>query len=294
MAILIFGASGFLGDKLMQHYARTKKKVAGTYANTKKKNLIKFDLEDPNLKSLNLNLNDFSHAIICSSITAMDRCKTEPEKTYRINVTGIKKLISQLYDVGITPIFISTDYVFDGKKGNYSEQDARAPVLEYGNHKKEVEDYLINSDPEKKYLIIRTAKLYSISEEDDTIISSIIKDLKSGKRLKMAVDQVFSPTYVEDVCKAIDILIDKKATGCYNVCSDDAISRYELAKMIRQELGIKSGSIKPCSLKDFKFEENRPLNTSMSNKKFKELTGFKFTTIKEAIDKIKQAKKNQG
>ncbi|HJX05944.1 MAG TPA: sugar nucleotide-binding protein, partial [Candidatus Nanoarchaeia archaeon] len=92
MAILIFGASGFLGNKLMQHYTRTKRKVVGTYANIKKKNLIKFDLENPdlkslNLKSLNLNLNDFSHAIICSSITDMDRCKTEPEKTYRINVT---------------------------------------------------------------------------------------------------------------------------------------------------------------------------------------------------------------
>ncbi|MBN2052414.1 sugar nucleotide-binding protein [Candidatus Woesearchaeota archaeon] len=289
MAIIIFGASGFLGGKLMQYFANAKKKAVGTYSNTKKENLIKFSLEKPELKALRINLKDYSHAIICSSITAMDKCKTEADKTYKINVVGTKKLIDQLWSKGITPIFISTDYVFDGKKGNYTEEDARKPVLEYGRHKKEIEEYLMSS--KKKYIIVRTAKLYSITGDDETIVNSIIKDLKEGKELRMASDQYLSPTYVEDACKAIELIIDKNIIGTYNVCSDGRISRYELAKAIKETLGITTGKIMPCSLNDFKFQDNRPLDTSMSNRKFKELTNFSFTSIKEAITMIKDMQK---
>jgi dTDP-4-dehydrorhamnose reductase len=291
MAILIFGASGFLGGKLIEHYVKAKKKAIGTYSKSKKQGLLKFDLENPDLKSLSsglsmkgMSLKDFTHAVICSSVTEMDLCKTEPEKTYAINVTGTKKLISQLFDTGIIPVFISTDYVFDGSRGNYSEEDERKPVLAYGKHKKEVEDYLMGSG--KNYLIVRSAKLYDITG-DDKVITGLTSDLKAGKQLSMATDQILSPTYVRDVCRAIEILIDRNITGCYNVCSDKAISRYELATIVKKELGIKEGGVKPCSIKEFKFEDKRPLNTSMNNKRFKELTGFKFTALKEVLKKRK-------
>lgn len=287
MAILIFGASGFLGGKLIEHYTRAKKKAVGTYSKSKKQGLVKFDLENPDLKSLNssmkgMSLKDFSHAVICSSVTEMDLCKTEPEKTYAINVTGTKKLISQLFDSGIIPVFISTDYVFDGSRGNYSEEDERKPVLAYGKQKKEVEDYLMGSG--KNYLLVRSAKLYDVTG-DDKVITGLARELKAGKQLSMATDQIFSPTYVSDVCCAIEILIDRNITGCYHVCSDKAISRYELAMIVKKELGIKEGGVKPCSIKELKFEDERPLNTSMNNKRFKELTGFKFTALKEALGK---------
>ncbi|MFH1409716.1 MAG: sugar nucleotide-binding protein [Nanoarchaeota archaeon] len=139
----------------------------------------------------------------------------------------------------------------------------------------------------KEYLIVRPAKLYDVSG-DDKVLSGLINDLNSGRQLTMAIDQIFSPTYVREACKAIELLIDKKITGCYNVCSSEAISRYEFAKMVKEELGIKKGNIAPCSIKELEFGDNRPLNISMSNKKFTELTDFKFMTFREMLGKIKK------
>jgi dTDP-4-dehydrorhamnose reductase len=285
MGILVFGASGFLGGKIMDYYATKQRKTIGTYANNKKNGLVKYDYEFSDLKRFGYDLRDFSHAVICGSITKMDLCRTDPEKTYSVNVIGTKNLIAQLFDAEIIPIFISTDYVYDGSRGLYSEQDERNPVLAYGKYKKEVEDYLLSS--KKNYNIVRTARLYDIAGNDDTILFGLIKELNSGRQLTMATDQIFSPTYIDDVSRAIELLIEKKMTGCYNVCSDEAISRYNMVKMIKDELNIGKGKITPCSLRELKFEDNRPLNTSMSNKRIAELTGIRFMNLKEAIDKVK-------
>lgn len=305
MGIIIFGASGFLGGKLMAHCARAGKKVVGTYARNKKTGLVKFDLANPDLKSLwgesgkedgkIATPSDFSHAVICGMMTPMDRCKTDPQRTYAVNVAGTKRLIDQLFDAGIIPIYISSDYVFEGTKGNYSEDDERRPVLAYGRHKKEVEDYLLASGRTgKNYAIVRPAKLYDVLEEDDQVILGLIRELEAGKHLRMATDQRFCATYVMDVCRSIELIVDRNITGCYNICSDEPVSRFGLATLVKEELGITTGEVEPCSLKELEFDDDRPLDTSMSNRKFKELTGFRFKALKDALRMIRSSREGKA
>jgi len=107
-------------------------------------------------------------------------------------------------------------------------------------------------------------------------------------KLLLATNQIFCPSYVDDICQGLGLLMEKRGLGCYNVCSSEPISRFELGTLVKARLGIKAGRLIPCSLTDFKFEDNRPLNTSMSNNRFIQATGFRFTTLEESLAKLKQ------
>lgn len=286
MAVIIFGASGFLGRELMAYYAQRNIRAIGTYAREEKRGLVKFDLNNPDAV-LDIDFSDACYAIICSAITDMDQCLTDWEGTYRINVSGVKRLVELLYKMEIAPVFISTDYVFDGKAGNYSEDNQRNPVLAYGRQKKEVEDYLMHGGGQ--FIIARLARMYSLSGGHHTLLPSIAQDLRLGKTLSLATDQVFSPTFVVDVCRAIDVLMAKRFQGCVHVCANEAVSRYDLARLIKSTLKIQTGTLKPCCLTDLKFADRRPLNTSLNNRKCVAETGMRFTTLREAIKKLSQS-----
>ena len=137
--IIIIGASGFIGENLYKYFINQGIKVAGTYNYNKKNGLIHFDVENQRIKDV-LELKDFSYAIICSAITGIDYCRKHEKRSHNVNVVMTKKLIKDLFDNNIIPIFISTEYVFDGLKGNYKEDDRRKPKPVYGSQKKQVED----------------------------------------------------------------------------------------------------------------------------------------------------------
>ena len=287
MSVIIFGASGFLGRNLMWHLASAGHDVVGTYNSRAAPGLVKFDLANPNLSTLEQtgsaarNSQGFHFAVICSSITMMDECLEKPGPSYAVNVAGVKSLVDQLLARNIKPVFISTDYVYDGLSGSYSEDDERRPVLAYGRQKKEVEDYLMQSG--REYLLVRLARLYSCNPAEGTLLTSIAGDLGQGKRLKLASDQVFNPTHVYDVCSAISLMMRNKMSGAYNVCAGEAMSRHGVGVMVKEALGIKTGKIEQCSLSEFSFPDKRPLNTSMANRKFVSETGFSFRSVSESL-----------
>jgi len=284
MSILIFGASGFLGRELRNHFESKHETVLGTYFANKQPGLVHFDLRHADLRIFGPDLKRTSFGIICSATTTMDSCKTHWESTYRVNVDGTAALISQLQAAGIVPVFISTDYVYDGTRCNYSEDDERAPVLAYGRQKKGIEDFLLGRGG--LFIIARLGKLYSLREQDKTLLTTVASNLRKGRELRLATDQVFSPSYVSDICQALDLLMQKRFLGCYNICSGEAISRFELGVLVRARLGIKTGRLVPCSLTEFNFGDNRPLNTSMSNKRFIQATGFRFATLEESLERL--------
>ena len=111
--IIVFGASGFLGSKLYDYFKGRGMGVVGTCFNDEREDLIKFDISEPDLESI-----DFSgakYAIIASGITIVSECDNSNE-SYKINVEGTKSLIKQLWENDIFPIWFSSDYVFGGEK----------------------------------------------------------------------------------------------------------------------------------------------------------------------------------
>lgn len=285
--IIVFGASGFIGNRLYKYYNAMQKPVTGTYLNNPQEGLVKFDFMHPDITELDIDLKKVQYAILCTAASRIDYCVQEEEKAYAVNVLGTKKIIDQLFQNNILPIFISSDHVFDGIKGYYSDMDKTSAVNNYGRHKVEIETYLFNS--KQNYIVSRISKVYGLDPEDGTIISEFAKNLIEDKSILCATDNIFSPTYVEDIVRAIDILIVRNMRGIHNVVSPQAISRYDLAAKVKQRLKISTGKISPCLINDFDFLDMRPLNTSLDPTRFISATGYEFMKIDDAIDSYKSS-----
>jgi dTDP-4-dehydrorhamnose reductase len=281
--ILIIGASGYIGGNLYRYFLEGE--AVGTYFNTKKSGLFYLNLEDPDINSLNIDLSKIRYCIICSAISNIDECKKNEEKARKINVSGTKKIIDQLFKMGIVPVFLSSDQVFDGKKGNYSELDERNPVNVYGETKKEIEDYLLNS--KKEFLIIRISKIFGLEPSDGTLLTSWALNLRNNETIRSAYDQRLSPTYIGDLVEILNISLKKELRGLYNVASPESFTRDEIAKMIKSKLNL-DGNIISCSIKDFNFLDKRPLNTSLNVQKVLSKTNFKFHRMDEIIEILKK------
>lgn len=282
--ILIIGASGFIGRHLYNYFSQKNNLLAGTHHRTSYKNTIPFDLEISSLNELDIDLSKISHAIICSAISKPDECKKHEKETYKINVEGTKKLLEQLWQRKIFPIWFSSEYVFNGESGDYSEQDKPCPNTVYGGHKAIIEDFLNQS--RKEFLILRLGKVFSLIPEDRTILTSTFQQLKNNEIIKCATDQIFSPLYIQDLAKIIDIAIEKNLEGLYNTASPESFSRFQLTNLIKEKLNIETGKVIPCSIKDFQFADNRPLNTSLNVDKIIRDANFQFTSIEQYIQKL--------
>lgn len=285
MSVVVFGASGFLGGQLRSYFERQGQTVIGTYNSNPAPGLKRFDLRHVDLATLGPDVQTARYGIVCCSTTNMDRCRLEWDATYHVNVEGNIALITQLHDAGIVPVFISTDYVYDGSRGRYSEDDPRRPVLAYGRQKKEVEDFLLGTG--RPFMVIRTGRIYGLDEDDATLVTCIAASLRRGATLKMAADQVFSPSYVLDLCRGIGLLMADRSCGCYNLGPDSPISRFALAKLIKSRLDISTGDVIPCRLAEIPFGDRRPLDTSLDNRRFVQATGYRFATIPESVERLR-------
>jgi dTDP-4-dehydrorhamnose reductase len=281
--ILILGASGFIGRYLFDYLKNENHRVIGTYTKNKKPDLFFFDAISSSLEEL--PLDKMGYCIICSAISKIDECKTNSHSA-SLNVIGLKKVIKTLKEKSIIPVFISSAAVFDGFRGNYKEDDIKNPQNVYGIQKKEVEDFIISDF--KDYLIIRLNKIFGIARGDDGIFRNWLDKYKNNCEICCAYDEELSLTYICDVVRGIEKLIEKGKTGTFHIDSGIHKSRLEFAKDFFEYLRIDDAKIKTCSLDAFNFAEKRAKKSYLDSSKFINQTGFEFTSMEECYKIIKK------
>jgi|TARA_B110000014_G_scaffold264313_1_gene264878 dTDP-4-dehydrorhamnose reductase len=269
--ILVLGASSFLGNLFLKEYSFGE--VLGTYNNNKVNSSISFNSTLEDISKLEVNWNDFSHALILIGDTDPDSCYRNSELSNLINIVSIKKIIDFLVFKNIFIIFTSSEFVFDGLGGLYKETDKANPILLYGQQKLEVENYLKGIE---KCCILRLAKIYGDSEHDGTLFSNWMKALNKNKNIYCANDQYFSPVYVQDVIRIIHLVIVNNITGLYHVSCGKKFRRDMLLEVLCLALEIKP-KIHLCSINDFNLPEKRPLDVSLDSSKISKSLNFTFT-----------------
>lgn len=277
--LAVIGANGLLGKYVAEHFESRGIPVFRMSHRQPADRL--FDLSRP-VEQFSFPAA-VSHALFCSSMTSIDACCLEPERTEMFNVTRTVEFLQQVMRCGIIPIFCSSDLVFDGSRGGYCETDNRLPNTAYGRQKKSVEDFL--SAQNKPFLIVRMTKVYSIGSDDTSPIKQMLDALVSGRAIRCAVDQTIVPTWVGDIVKCIELLLNLGKTGIYHLASPVCYTRFTLGKLLAGAVG-RGDLLSPCSISDFPFAEPRPKDNSLNADKMATETGINFVKLEDILPEM--------
>lgn len=209
---------------------------------------------------------------------------------YQVNVEGTANVAQVCQENDIYLIHISTDFVFAGdKKTPYTETDERNPIEWYGQTKSWAEEkveHLLNH-----YSIIRIGYPYRANFKDKAgIVNKIKQDLEKDQLKPQFSDMTITPTFVDDLASALEIIIQKKPTGIYHLHGSSSLSPYQLAQKVAITFGFEPQLVKKGSLEEYLKTTNRPYQKHliMANKKAKTDLGVKLSTIDQGLAAIKK------
>lgn len=254
MKILITGSKGQLGSELVDFLSKDNK-VYG------------FGHKELDITDKNLVINKVSKivpdiVIHCAAFVDADGCESNIKDAFDVNTIGSGNVIIASKKTKSIMVYISTDYVFDGKKDSpYIESDIPNPISVYGISKyageQIVRHYL------EKFFIVRTSWLFR--KEGKNFVNTILDIAKDKKELKVVNDQVGSPTYVPDLAKAISTLISTDYYGIYHITNSGKASWYEFTKKILKYAEIENVKVTPISTEELNRPASRPKYSVLAN-----------------------------
>lgn len=259
--ILILGGSSFVGRHLIARLGS--ERTIATYNASARPGMVRFDSTTMDLGDI-VSPGTISHAVLLLGDTKPDSCVADPARSRAVNVDAITRIIDRLNDWGIPFTFTSSEFVFDGDKGDYVETDEARPILLYGAQKLDVERYV--EATAKHWVTLRLAKVYGEEKGDSTLFTAWADTLSKPARISCAADQRFSPVFVGDVCDAILASVAGKLSGLYHCSGPAGMNQLELLELLVAELRLRRPvdlEITPCSIHDFDLPEKRPLDVSM-------------------------------
>ena len=276
---LVMGGSGYLGRALLRALGS---RGYGTFCAHAFSGGLGFDSRSDSLSALVRTIPDsLTHVYFVHGVVNPDQCARDPGGSRNINVTGMQRLIMETWHLGLTPVYLSTDYVFDGSRGGRTEDEPTCPTTEYGRQKAEMEAWLQNR--KEPSLIARSSKIVSAETDTHSVVGQLAAEFCAGKAVRAAIDQIFSPMHVDDTAKALIELAEAGETGLVHVAGEVPFSRYDLSRLLADEIVARSTHIVPnlsrCRLAEIPFVETRPLNTSLSVAKMRRTVSAEFVSM---------------
>ena len=286
MRLLIIGASGLVGSALSNEASRRGHETLGTYFEHPQEGLKKLDYGDAG--EVNKTLDSFlPDVILCpAGKTNVDWVEQNPKEAWKLNVSKLNVLFEVAFIRNIPLVFFSTDYIFDGKDGPYSEDDIPNPLNFYGQHKL-VSEIMLKTYLPEQHLIVRVTWVFGQEKQGKNFVYSVIKNLSSGKEMKVPQDISATPVYVKDVARYTLDLVEKKYRGVYNISTGDCISKLEFAKSIAGVFGLDSSLIKVVKYNTMNLPTKRPLKAGFKNNKIDQLITPQWTPLMAALNETK-------
>jgi len=228
------------------------------------------------------------YIINTAAMTQVDACENDKAKCDILNVEVVGWLAVICQELSAHLIHISTDFIFDGKKGWYKETDKPNPLSYYGLSKLKSEQVLEKSNI--YYTILRTILVYGkvFDMSRSNIVLWVKESLENKREITIVDDQYRTPTYVEDLALACKISMDKNATGIFNISSSELLSIFDIAKQIAAVFNLDDSYIKSISTATLNQTANRPIKTGFDLSKTNKELNFYPKTFKDDLQRFKE------
>ena len=260
MRVLIIGASGLIGGAILVEFS-DHQQTMGTYNSFPVEGLTRVDISD--LEAIRRLTEQFGPEVILqpAALTDVNYCESHPDECWRINVDGTRSIAEAASRLGARHVFFSTEYVFDGTAGPYSEEDPPGPISVYGRCKLAAEDAI--REVTNNHLIIRTTAVYGWERQGNNFVVRLLRGVREGKRVAVPTDQITSPTYAPNLAQAVRELVESDACGIYNVAGPDIVDRYSFAVATARIFGFPIDLIKPIVTTELNQAARRPLRAGL-------------------------------
>ncbi len=217
-----------------------------------------------------------------------DRALSNSGEAWTVNVEGVRNVVNACEKSQKQLIYVSTDFVFGNQvspEGGFSEQDVPCPMNWYGQTKYEAEK--IVQQMRAPWLIIRIAYPYRGQYSKSDFARTFLTLLQQGKPLKLVIDHIMNPTFIDDIAFALDTLIQQQAAGIYHLAGSQSLSPYEAGLAIAEAFNLDRSLITPISRAEyFRNRAPRPSNVTMNIEKSCQL-GIRLRTFREGLQEIK-------
>ena len=216
-----------------------------------------------------------------AGIAGHEPSAADPDQAFDVNVTATRVLANAASDIGARMIYISTDAVFSGRRGNYREDDEFEPFSVYGETKALGEEAVRSAT--SNHLIVRT-NFFGWSETGQkSILEFFVNSLRQGRAVRGYPDFIVTSIYVQSLIQAIWDLTEQGATGTVHIVSDDARSKYDFGQLVAQTFGLPSDLIAPLSSEGADHVTSRSRDLSLNTDKVAQLLGHRLPTQAEGI-----------
>jgi dTDP-4-dehydrorhamnose reductase len=267
--ILITGGSGFLGS-ILGRILSSKFEVYAGHLNSEAPSSgipLRFDIRDDDGVSSAFATARPDCVIHTAALTKPDYCETRPDETRAVNVTGTRRIADACNTHRAKLIHISTDLVFDGQKGNYSEDDVPEGINEYSRSKIASEHVVLAESPGA--VIIRLSILYGPRDGiRPGFVDEMLARWQKGESMGFFIDQYRSPTFAPQVADAVERIIARpQAAGVFHLGGADRLSRYEFATIVARMVGAPAELVGHASMFDHHGPARRPPDCSLISQK---------------------------
>ena len=281
--ILITGAFGQLGTSLRNILSDQSILAAGRMIPLEEKDgCTALDITELNQVRETITLFQPDVIVHLAAMTDVDGCERDPEMAFDINVRGTENLLDNFNG---RFIYISTDYVFDGSGGPYTEKDEVNPISVYGRTKFYGEDLVQQSDA--NWVILRSNVVFSFNERTKaSFMDWVVDSLKNRQSITVVDDQWNNPTWTVDLARIISRIIDHKIQGLYHYGGRDLLNRFAFAEMIAETFKLDRTLIEPIDTASLNQLAKRPLKSGLCTEKIEIDLSVEALPLRKALNEI--------
>lgn len=291
-SLFITGSNGLLGSKLV-FAANGRYRITGldltadSFVRSVPMEYIQGDITDRKCIFKQISQKKPDVVLHTAAFTDVDACESHYDAAHAVNVDGAEHIADACKRLGIQLIHVSTDYVFNGNNGPYSEEDEPCPLSAYGRMKLESERIVQQTLPEA--VIARTMVLFGYMPRiRKNFVTWLVEKLRNRDVVQIVNDQFGTPTYADDLAESLLVLYQKDARGIYHTAGPDCLSRHAFALQIADAFQLDASLISETTSNRFQQPAPRPMHSGLKTEKLTRDTGFTFMPLSQALLKLKE------